>query len=120
MSGTIVQRLELLAARAPDKVFLALYQRDQIHQITYRDIYWHSHCFAQRLAAKSISSGETVAIMLRHSPELYYAFLGTMMLGAIPTLMPDLTQNRTSSTFGRRIVTCSTYRKSLRLLPTRN
>lgn len=88
MTETIPRRLERLAAQASDKVFSVLYQRDRRHELTYGDAYRRARHFADRLAAAGVSPGETVAIMLRHSPELYCAFLGTMMAGAIPTLMP--------------------------------
>lgn len=37
--------------------------------------------------------------MLRHSPELFYAFLGSMLIGAVPSFMPPLSNKQDPDVF---------------------
>jgi acyl-CoA synthetase (AMP-forming)/AMP-acid ligase II len=39
-------------------------------------------------ASGEVAEGRQVAIVLKHSPELYYAFLGAILHGCIPSFMP--------------------------------
>ena len=74
MTGTILNRMQTLVERAPENIFSVLYHRDAICAISYRNIWQHSHHVAQRLITMNILPGDVIAIMLPHTPGLYYAF----------------------------------------------
>ena len=85
---TILRRLDAVTDRAPDKVFCHFIAGDRREAITYRSLREESRRYAGRLSRSGVRHGDIVAIMLRHVPDLYYAFLGAMTAGAVPTFMP--------------------------------
>jgi hypothetical protein len=44
--------------------------------------------YAGILQRRGVRRGEVVLIVLRHSPDLFSAFLGAMLIGAVPSFMP--------------------------------
>ncbi len=48
--------------------------------------------FARTLDREGIQPGEVVVLILQHSEELLYAFWGSILHGAIPSIMPFLTE----------------------------
>src|SRR5262245_42980063 len=54
-----------------------------------RGLLWQEAArYANLLRSRGVQRGEVVFIILRHSPDLFYSFLGTMMAGAVPSFMP--------------------------------
>jgi acyl-CoA synthetase (AMP-forming)/AMP-acid ligase II len=51
-----------------------------------------SASFARTLERKGIEPGEVVVLILQHSEELVYSFWGSILHGAIPSIMPFLTE----------------------------
>ena len=60
--------------------------------LTYRQLVEGSHAYAQSYAARGIQPGEVVVLILQHSADLLYAFWGAAFYGAIPSIMPFLTE----------------------------
>jgi fatty-acyl-CoA synthase len=85
---TIFGRLDAMADRRPGKVFCDVLAGDRRTQITFGSLRDNSWRFARRLSRAGVRPGDIVAIMLRHSPELYETFIGAMAAGAVPAFMP--------------------------------
>ena len=60
--------------------------------ISYRKLITGSASYAQALADAGIQPGEVVVLILQHGMELVYAFWGAILHGAIPSIMPFLTE----------------------------
>ena len=60
--------------------------------IMYADLLKQAGGYAQILEAHGIQAGEVVVLILQHSQELVYAFFGAILHGAIPSIMPFLTE----------------------------
>ncbi len=60
--------------------------------VSVGDLIRGSAGYARALAAAGIRPGEVVVLILQHSPELVYAFFGAILHGAIPSIMPFLTE----------------------------
>ena len=60
--------------------------------ITYDQLLRGSASFARTLANEKIDPGEVVVLILQHSEELIYSFWGVILHGAIPSIMPFLTE----------------------------
>ncbi len=65
-------------------------QPDQ--RLSYEDLVSGSLGYAQKLSGKGVQPGEVVVLILDHGPDLLFAFFGTVLLGAIPAIMPFLTE----------------------------
>lgn len=73
---------------ADDHSFCPFIQGGKETNITWGNLRDHSARYATFLHELGVRPGEVVLIILRHSADLLYAFLGAMRLGAIPSFMP--------------------------------
>jgi len=89
----IPERLRSILARIPDRVALTLQfsGRDDI-PITCDRLLGGAVAFARTLERERVQPGEVVVLILQHSEELLYAFWGSILHGAIPSIMPFLTE----------------------------
>lgn len=77
----------------PDKVCVQLLQTNQPDQpITYQDLLEGSAGYVKTYQNKGILPGEVVILILQHGIELLYAYFGAILHGAIPSIMPYLTE----------------------------
>jgi len=60
--------------------------------ITYNDLIHNSNRYAQTYASKGIKKGEVIILILQHGEDLVYSFWGAILHGAIPSIMPFLTE----------------------------
>ena len=81
---TLIEALEYHVERQPDRLTVFLYEGENEHRITYRDLWDGATLYAARLAAQGVGPGKTVAIMLPTSKEYLFCFYGTLLAGAIP------------------------------------
>jgi acyl-CoA synthetase (AMP-forming)/AMP-acid ligase II len=95
------------AQHAPDQLALVLQESGKPDKpFTYHHLLFHSLNFSRALEKAGIAPDDVVIIVLQHSPELIFSFLGSILLGAIPSIMPFLTEK----------LSPEHYRKSLRAL----
>jgi acyl-CoA synthetase (AMP-forming)/AMP-acid ligase II len=87
------ERLKALHARAPERVAVTLQfpNRDDL-PITLDQLLRGSQSFARAYASDGIKPGEVVVLILQHGEDLLYAFWGAILHGAIPSIMPFLTE----------------------------
>lgn len=67
--------------------------------ISYHDLILGSAGYAHALDQLGIQPGEVVILILKHSEELLYAFWGTILQGAVPSIMPFLTEKLSPSQY---------------------
>jgi len=95
------ERLKALHARTPRydstqalgrvAVTLQFSHADDLH-ITVEQLLRGSQSFAQTYSREGIRSGEVIVLILQHGEDLLYAFWGAILHGAIPSIMPFLTE----------------------------
>ncbi len=91
----------------PDQVAVYLLDRSQNESaVTYRSLLDNAAGYAQALAAAGVQPGEVVILILDHGVDLVAAFFGTVLRGAVPAIMPFLTEK----------LSPDHYRKTLRSL----
>jgi len=91
---TIVSdRLKVLHEQDPERVSVVLQfaGKDDL-PLTIDRLIRGSVAFSQTLAREDIEPGDVVVLILQHGEELVYAFWGAMLHGAIPSIMPFLTE----------------------------
>lgn len=77
----------------PDQVIITLQQAGfPDRPITYKDLLEGANGYAQTFAQQGIQPGEVVILILQHGVDLVYAFWGAVLHGAIPSIMPYLTE----------------------------
>ena len=93
MARTFTERLQQLYEQAPERVAIhMLYARQDDRPVTTRALLHGAAGYAQALAAAGIQPGEVVILILQHGEPLLQAFLGVVLHGAIPSIMPFLTE----------------------------
>ncbi len=94
-------------AAAPDKLILVLQSpRQEDKWLTNQDLLNGASIYANFLSINGIQPDDVVIIVLQHGVDLIYAFWGCILHGAIPSIMPFLTEK----------LSPEHYRQSLRSL----
>jgi fatty-acyl-CoA synthase len=77
----------------PDKVCVSILQSGQPDRlVTYRELIHGAAGYVKTLETNEIHSGEVVLLILQHGIDLLFAYYGTVLHGAIPSIMPFLTE----------------------------
>jgi acyl-CoA synthetase (AMP-forming)/AMP-acid ligase II len=97
---TFPERLKALHSQSSDRVAITLQfsGRDNL-PITYDQLLRTSSGFAQTLEREGIRPGEVVVLILQHGEDLVYSFWGAILHGAIPSIMPFLTEKLSSERY---------------------
>jgi PAS domain S-box-containing protein len=91
---TIVpERLKALYTRIPDRVavYLQFAGKDDV-PLTYEQLLRGASSVARTLARHNVQPGDVVVLILQHGVDLIYFFWGAILHGAIPSIMPFLTE----------------------------
>ena len=90
---TFTDVLKDFYVREPERVSVTLQHPDQPDfPITYRELIERSNDYAAAYARAGIQPGDVVILILQHGKDLVYSFWGAVLLGAIPSMMPFLTE----------------------------
>lgn len=90
---TFPERLKTLHSRTPDRVALTLqFSNADDLSLTVDQLLCGASSYARALTLAKIQPGEVVVLILQHGEDLVYAFWGAILHGAIPSIMPFLTE----------------------------
>ncbi len=90
---TFSERLHSLYSQSPDRVAVTLQRSNQPDlQISYAQLLRGAQGFASALERENIQAGEVVILILQHGESLIYSYFGTVLHGAVPSIMPFLTE----------------------------
>lgn len=86
-SQTVIGRFVQKAQLNPDRLSMRLIMPSAPDILmTYADLLKKSSQFANYLRNSGLKEGQTLVIVIMHSEELIYAFLGAMLCGAVPSI----------------------------------
>jgi acyl-CoA synthetase (AMP-forming)/AMP-acid ligase II len=90
---TFPERLRSLYSRAPERaaVYLQFSGREDL-PLTFEQLLRGASAYAGTLEREGIQPGEVVVLILQHGEDLVYSFWGAILHGAIPSIMPFLTE----------------------------
>ena len=60
--------------------------------VTYQQLIEKSSCYAEAYQKEGVLPGDVLILVLQHSQELIYAYFGAVLAGAVPSIMPFLTE----------------------------
>jgi len=86
-SGTLQAALFNPAASDED-LFCEFLQGGRCTRILHGDLRREAERYAGYFQSCGVRQDEVVLIILRHSPDLFAAFLGALLIGAVPSFMP--------------------------------
>src|SRR5689334_18269406 len=91
--STFPQRLSSLYQQSPERVAITLQRAGQADMpMTISQLLNGAEGFAYSLSENGIQPGEVVVLILPHGEELIYSYFGAVIHGAIPSIMPFLTE----------------------------
>jgi fatty-acyl-CoA synthase len=76
------------AETQPDAVFCTFLSSGVAEDISFGDLFERAAAYAHEYRARGVRPGDLVIIILRHTPHLFYSFVGAVLAGAIPSFMP--------------------------------
>ncbi|HMB24279.1 MAG TPA: AMP-binding protein, partial [Anaerolineales bacterium] len=90
---TFAEQLKALHTGDPERVAVCLQfpGRDDV-PLTCRQLLCGSQAYARTMEREGIQPGEVVILILQHGEDLVYSFWGAILYGAIPSIMPFLTE----------------------------
>ena len=90
---TFPERLRSLHSAHPEQVaiYLQISGREDL-PLTYEQLLRGANAYARTLDREGIQPGEVTVLILRHGDDLIYSFWGAILHGAIPSIMPFLTE----------------------------
>ena len=83
----------------PERIFAHLHSGAAHDVVRYGELWQRSLDQAEHYRRNGVAPGEVVIIMLKGGIELYAAFMGAMLLGAIPAFMPYPTPKQEAGLF---------------------
>ncbi|OJU12462.1 MAG: hypothetical protein BGN86_12595 [Caulobacterales bacterium 68-7] len=84
----VLTALQARASQSPDAPFCRILAHGRAEDVTCAQALAGARRYAALLTDAGIQPGRVVAIVLKHSADLYTAFLGAMLAGCVPTFMP--------------------------------
>lgn len=79
--------------QTPDRMAVVLQHAGKPDVIlSYRDFLHGAYGFARTYAEAGLQPGEVVVLILQHGSDLVHAFWGAVLHGAVPSIMPFLTE----------------------------
>ena len=91
--STFSQILQQHYQAHPDQAAIILQHAGQPDRpISYRELLSGANGYAATFNRQGLAQGEVVILILQHGPDLIFAFFGAILHGAIPAIMPYLTE----------------------------
>lgn len=87
---TLIHTLQAHVRANPNAPLIVMRQPDRERTITRGQFYAQAERYAAALSQSGIGTGDLVAIVLQHGEDVLYSFWGALLLGAIPSIFPFL------------------------------
>jgi acyl-CoA synthetase (AMP-forming)/AMP-acid ligase II len=102
--STIPENLDQAYRQAGEQVCIRLlFSGSPDQAITYRSLMEGAAGYAQALAQQGVKPGGVVILILDHSQALVTSFVGSILYGAIPSIMPFLTEKLSPEHYQRSL-----------------
>jgi len=95
------------AESRPDEIFLRLTNPVGAVEFTYAELRDLCFVYNAHFRAAGLGKGAVVAIILTHGVDLYGAFVGAVMAGRTPTIMPFPTPKQDKARYWSSHASCS-------------
>lgn len=97
--GTLFQRLRYVAEHRSAETFCHFLMDDTVHEITFGELISQAEAYSKYFIESGLGRSDIVFIVLRHRPDLLYAFIGAMLIGCIPSFLAPIAEKQDPETF---------------------
>lgn len=89
---TLHSQIAALLKTQPDATALIFITHEGEQTLSTREFFENAARYAHALQQSGVRPGELVVLVLQHSLEVLYSFWGAIMLGAVPSIFPFLSE----------------------------
>ncbi|MCC7206271.1 MAG: AMP-binding protein, partial [Anaerolineae bacterium] len=102
---TLLDRARLHYTQRPDAAALIFIPAggEPTRHIAYRAFFDGAGCYAEALRNEGVAPRDLVILVMEHGEALLYAFWGAMMMGAIPSIFPFLSDKLDPAMYYERV-----------------
>jgi fatty-acyl-CoA synthase len=101
---TFFQRIETLYRSEPERTVIHwMHPRRPESAMSRRELVCQAAGYAAALSAAGVRPGEVVILILQHSEALAASFFGAVLHGAVPSIMPFLTEKLSPDSYRRSL-----------------
>ena len=104
---TIVDRLERLYSEKPHHVAIHCITEEGVDHISIRSLLDGATGIAREIRKAGVRPGEAVIIILPHSRELIEVFFGSLLCGAVPSILPFLSEKLDPARYAQSLMALS-------------
>lgn len=107
---TLVEPLRRLFDRCSSSLFCVFLSEDTVQEISFQKLFFHAQAYATLFRNRGLKPTDVVFIVLRHRPDLLYAFVGALIGGFIPSFVAPASDRQDPETFAatlRSIFECA-------------
>jgi fatty-acyl-CoA synthase len=99
MSGSCLDPFLLRSRESPDSLAFLAISKGSATALTWRSLAVGAGRYASALRDLGVQRDDVVIILLDHGVDQYFAFIGAMLIGAIPSFMPPLSNKQIPSIY---------------------
>ncbi len=92
MINTLNQRIQYLLETQPDAKVLVFISQDDEQVFSTHEFFQQAAQYAHALRQIGVQPGDLVVLVLEHSLDVLFSFWGAIMMGAVPSIFPFLTE----------------------------
>lgn len=89
---TLLDQARHLYSQYGDRTAIVMIDQNGEQAITYREFFAQAARYAHALQSAGVRPGDLVALILQHGEAVLYGFWGAMLLGAVPSIFPFLSE----------------------------
>lgn len=89
---TLNQQIAFLLEHQPEAKAVVFVTLEGEETITTREFFENAGHYAQALENLGVQSGDLIVLVLQHSLDVLYSFWGAILMGAVPSIFPFLTE----------------------------
>lgn len=110
-AATLLDRASLHYIQRPDADALIFipFGKDEGERISYREFFDSAGRYADALRGVGVAERDLVILVMEHSEALLYAFWGALMMGAIPSIFPFLSDKLDATLYFERVKALVTH-----------
>ena len=102
--STLAENLLQSQAEAPHRLAIRLLEGETALELDFQSLVAGASRFARALAEAGVAPGEVVVILLEHGRELVESFFGAILHGAVPSIMPFMTEKLSPERYQESLV----------------
>ena len=92
--STLIKSFHRHATRSGQTLFCDFYTESGCETIDFDMLFGRAGAYAAEYRSRGLAPGDTIFIVLRHRPDLLYAFVGAILAGCVPAFLAPMSEKQ--------------------------